>query len=600
MKNLLFTALTLLCSLPSMAYWQQRVEYVMQIEMQTNYHQFTGNQELTYYNNSPDTLYRVFYHLYFNAFQPGSMMDVRSRTIVDPDRRIGDRIANLSEDQIGFQIVKSLEQDQKSLEYWVEGTVLEARLATPLLPGQKTVFSMQFEAQVPLQIRRCGRQNTEGVDYSMSQWYPKLAEYDQEGWHPDPYIFREFYGVWGDFDVSITIDSAFTIGGTGILQNPTEIGHGYCKPSEVQRIGDHRLTWRFVAKNVHDFVWAADRDYKHLTKQIEGGPLLHFFFIAKDSLTKAWFDFPDLAAKGFSYLSEHFGKYPFAQYSIIQGGDGGMEYPMATLITGRRKIGSLFGVTMHEGAHSWYQMMLGSNESKYPWMDEGFTNYAGNEAFNKVMFPNGKNDPHKGSFLSYYQIVKEGLEEPMSTHADHFNTNAAYGNAAYSKGELFLVQLKYIVGANVFKKSMLRYFREWAFKHPNPNSFIRILEKESGMILDWYLDYWVYSTKTIDYAVLKPEKSRDGYEITIERAGLMMMPVEVEVVFKGGKVLTYYIPLQLMHGKKSGDFVYLDGWAWVERQYSFTIDKEVGKIEAVRLNFDRNVADIDSSNDFYE
>jgi len=172
---------------------------------------------------------------------------------------------------------------------------------------------MEFRAQVPLQIRRCGRQNNEGIDYSMAQWYPKLAEYDENGWHPDPYIAREFYGVWGDFDVTIVIDSSYVLGGTGVLQNPYEIGHGYCEKGLVNRRADSRLTWHFIAKNVHDFVWAADPDYKHITYQMENGPLLHFLYQPEDSLTKDWYKFPELAAKGFDYLSNTFGKYPFEQ-----------------------------------------------------------------------------------------------------------------------------------------------------------------------------------------------------------------------------------------------------------------------------------------------
>lgn len=599
-KTAVLSVLLLSISVSASAYWQQRAEYIMKIDMDVNSHQFSGDQQITYFNNSPDTLTRVFYHLYFNAFQPGSMMDVRSRTISDPDRRIGDRIFNLSEDQIGYQKIEKLLQDGKEVSYTINGTVMEVRLKKPLLPGAKSVFKMEFNAQVPLQIRRTGRQNFEGVDYSMAQWYPKMAEYDENGWHPDPYIAREFYGIWGDFDVTITIDSSYVIGGTGNLQNPTEIGHGYCGKQLVNRNGDNRLTWHFVAKNVHDFVWAADPDYKHTTYQVKNGPMLHFFYQAKDTLTKFWKEFPPMAAKGFEYLSANFGKYPFEQYSIIQGGDGGMEYPMATLITGRRRLGSLFGVTMHEAAHSWYQMLLGSNESRYPWMDEGFTSFAGNEAFNKVLFPNGNSDPHKGAFISYREIVAKGIEEPMSTHADHFKTNEAYGDASYSKGELFLVQLRYIVGEEVFNRSMKKYFKEWAFKHPNPESFIRILEKESGIILDWYLEYWTLSTKTIDYAISEVKGGKKETIITLSNEGDMLMPCEVEVVFENGKSKTYYIPLGLMNGNKEGDFELQKPWNWVNPTYSFSINEKVDNIKSVGLKFDRNVADINSENDFVE
>ena len=570
----------------------------MEIDMDVKKHRFEGKQQIVYHNNSPDTIVRVFYHLYFNAFQPGSMMDVRSRSIEDPDKRIGTRISKLSPDLYGYHKIDRLKQDGKKVKYKINGTVMEVTLAKPILPGAKSTFNMEFNSQVPLQIRRSGWKNAEGIEFSMAQWYPKMAEYDEDGWHPDPYIAREFYPVWGNYDVTINIDSTYILGGTGTLQNAKSIGHGYCKASEVKRPkGAKQLSWHFTAQNVHDFVWAADPDYKHVTYQMEDGPMLHFLYQAKDTLTKNWKDFPEKCAKGFAYLSEHFGKYPFPQYSVIQGGDGGMEYPMATLITGRRKPGSLFGVTMHEAAHSWYQMLLSSNESRYPWLDEGFTNYAGNEAYNKVMFPNGKADPHKGAFISYVKLAKSGKEEPMSTHADHFHTNYAYGQASYSKGEMFLVQMKYIVGEETFKKGMKRYFREWSFKHPDPSDFVRVMEKESGMVLDWYLQYWLNSTKTIDYAIKGIKGTSKESTIVLERVGLMPMPVEVVVEFENGKSETYYIPLGLMNGSKDGKFTELLPWAWVNPTYEISIKKGADDIKHIYLNFERNVADIHPEND---
>ena len=201
-------------------YWQQHVDYTMNIDMDVNTNRFTGEQELVYKNNSPDTLIKVFYHLYYNAFQPGSMMDARSRTIQDPDPRVKDRIFHLNEDEQGYQKVNSLTQNGQAVKYVMEGTILEVTLDKPILPGKTATFNMAFEAQVPKQIRRTGRDNHEGIRYSMTQWYPKMAEYDKDGWHSNPYIGREFHGVWGDFDVKITIDKTYILGGTGYVQNP--------------------------------------------------------------------------------------------------------------------------------------------------------------------------------------------------------------------------------------------------------------------------------------------------------------------------------------------------------------------------------------------
>ena len=280
--------------------WQQKVKYTMNIDMDVTTNQYKGKQALEYWNNSPDTLKKVFYHLYFNAFQPNSMMDVRSRRqgsvvlrkdrngndIVDWDPRVEDRIVNLQPDEIGYQKIGSVKMNGRPQKYTVHETILEVMLDKPILPKTKVVFDMDWDAQVPLQIRRSGRDNpTTGVRFTMTQWYPKMVEYDYEGWHPTPYIAREFYGVWGDYDVSINIDKSYVLGGTGYLQNPNAIGYGYeAKGAKVIRPAGEKLTWRFTAPNVHDFAWAADPEYKHITRTIPNGPTVHVLY--KGSLPK--------------------------------------------------------------------------------------------------------------------------------------------------------------------------------------------------------------------------------------------------------------------------------------------------------------------------
>ncbi|HRG08233.1 MAG TPA: M1 family metallopeptidase, partial [Cyclobacteriaceae bacterium] len=380
-----FLFITVVGSLSAQDYrWQQRVEYAMNVQLNTQNHKLNGDQKLVYYNNSPDTLTKVYYHLFFNAFQPGSMMDVRSRTIADPDRRVTDRISKLAPNEIGYQHIQSLKQDGKATTYKVNGTILEVTLAKPILPKTKTTFEMTFEAQVPVQIRRSGRDNREGIAYSMTQWYPKLAEYDHQGWHAYQYVAREFHGVWGDFDVKITIDPKFVIGGTGKLQNPEAIGHGYEKSGSTVKRPQGNLTWHFEAKDVIDFAWAADPDYTHDIQQVPNGPTLHFFYQKNERTANTWKNMEPVAVKVFQFLSATFGQYPFDTYSIIQGGDGGMEYPMCTLILGEGSQAGLNGVMAHEVAHSWYQMTLASNEALYSWMDEGFTDFASDEALNSI------------------------------------------------------------------------------------------------------------------------------------------------------------------------------------------------------------------------
>ncbi|MEI6408635.1 MAG: M1 family metallopeptidase, partial [Bacteroidota bacterium] len=444
MKKLLFCLSLILLGIAAQAQperWQQRVKYEMSVDMNVRKHQYQGVQHLTYYNNSPDTLNQVFYHLYFNAFQPNSMMDVRSRTIEDADPRVADRIFKLKDDEQGWIKVKNLSQNGKALKYDMNETILEVKLAQPILPHDSTVFDMNWDAQVPLQIRRSGRDNYEGVAYSMSQWYPKLCEYDYQGWHSNPYIAREFYGVWGDYDVKISIDKQYVVAAGGYLQNPEAVGNGYENPGQtVQQPGGDKLLYHFVAPNVHDFVWAADPEFTHSKITAEDGSIMHFFWQKDKGYDDQWGKLPAIMSHARSIMDAHCGKYPYKEYYFIQGGDGGMEYPMATLISGNRPLNSLVGVAVHEQLHSWYQMVLGSNESLYAWMDEGFTSYAETLVENQLaaegLLGNKKADarPFEGTYRGYVALATSSKEEPMTTHADHYNTNYAYSLDAYVKG----------------------------------------------------------------------------------------------------------------------------------------------------------------------
>ncbi|QYH38686.1 M1 family metallopeptidase [Algoriphagus sp. NBT04N3] len=585
--------------------FQQAVDYQMEVSMDVKTNRYTGTQVLTYTNNSPDTLNRVFYHLYYNAFQPGSMMDVRSRTIADPDRRVGDRISLLTPEEIGYLHVKSLTKDGKAVKFNEEETILVVDLDQPILPNSKATFKMAFEGQVPVQIRRSGRDSEEGVRYSMSQWYPKMANYDEQGWHANPYIGREFYGIWGDFDVKITIDKTYTIGGTGYLQNPNEIGHGYEDAGvKVPQPKGNTLTWHFKAPMVHDFMWGADPKYQHDKVQMDNGITVHHFFIPGENTSENWEKLKEYTPKAIEYMSKNFGQYPYKQFSVVQGGDGGMEYAMSTLITGERSLGSLVGVMVHELAHSWYHGVLASNESLYPWMDEGFTSYATNLTMGEI-FREGVENVHAGSYRGYISLAKSGLEEPMSTHSDHYHTNRAYGSAAYSKGAVFMEQLGYVIGKEVRDRGLLRYFNTWKFKHPNANDLIRIMEKESGIELDWYKEYFVYTTKTIDYAIGPVEARGDQTAVTFQRIGLMPMPLDIVVTYKDGAQEQIYMPLVIMRGEKANEEgmpkrVYTEDWPWVNLEKTIVLDRKLEDIQSIEIDPSKRMADVMPENNKVE
>jgi hypothetical protein len=637
MKRLLFISYLAIMQLDLHAQadrWQQKVNYLMDIQVDASANKFTGKQKLDYWNNSPDTLKVLYFHLYWNAFQPGSMMDLRSQEIgkrlirgrADWDPRVKDRISSLKPDEIGYQKVKNLKVNGLVQKISLYETILKVELSKPILPRSKSLIELEFDAQVPVQIRRSGRDNAEGVRFSMAQWYPKLCEYDEQGWHPTPYIAREFYGVWGDFEVNINIDRKYVIAATGYLQNAHEIGHGYeinspipFKPSKTST-----LTWKFKAPNVHDFVWAADPDYIHNSKTVRKGLVLHSFYkIDTASLKKQfesqpirmrqaanlygfiasyksqWDSVLELAARALPFIDKHYGEYPYKQYSFIQGGDGGMEYPMATLLKGAGT-----GVVIHEWMHSWFQMMLGTNESLYPWMDEGFTSFA--EA-NVNNFLNGNIDsfPHLDAYNAYIALSKSDYNEPLTTHSDHYNTNTAYSTNAYSKGEVFMEQLGYIVGSAVRDSILLKYFNTWKFKHPNVNDFMKIAEQTSGLQLDWYKDFFVNTSKTIDYGIDSLWDEGGQMKIRLRNYGSMPMPIDLEFQFKDGSVEHAYIPQYLMFGSKMNENPKIkrtigEPWKWTHPTYTISIDRRLIDLKKIEIDPGKRMADGERRNNKLE
>lgn len=588
--------------------WQQKIKYVIDVNMNVATNRFTGTEKIDYWNNSPDTLYRIFFHLYWNAFQPGSMMDVRSQElgktllgtnkkgepVYDWDDRVKDRISKLQPDEIGFQHVQSIRINGAEQKLIPHETILEVALNKPILPQSKITMDVTFEAQVPLQVRRSGRDNAEGIRYSMSQWYPKVVEYDYQGWNANPYIAREFYGVWGDYDVTLTLDKTYLVAASGTIQNPDEVGFGYQADNvKIKAPAGNTLTWKFSAQNVHDFVWAADPDYAMQKRQIKNGPLIYVIYKQVDSLESKWTAIADTAVAAYPFMAKTFGTYPYKNYSFIQGGDGGMEYPMATLL----KNASI-GTAIHEWMHSWYQGMLATNESLFAWMDEGFTTYG--ELRISAWLKRDSSFAYKEAYNSYFRLAKSGREEPLTTHSDHFNTNAGYSAAAYSKGAVFLAQLGYIVGNNTLDKILLDYYNQWKFKHPNVNDLIRVAEKTSGMELDWYKEYWVYTTKTIDYALGDITDNNGKAKITIKRMGLLPMPVDVLITYKDGSKEMHYMPLNMMYGAKPAEDntprIIHDEWKWVDPAYSFTINKSVGEIKEIEIDPSMRLADVSRTN----
>lgn len=622
MINKLFSISILLFTTATVAqsdgYWQQKADYKMEISMDVKTYQYNGKQELLYTNNSNDTLNRVYYHLYNNAFQPGSEMDARIQSISDPDARMVDkiktgndneinesRVAKLKPNEIGFLRISNFKQDGVSADIKEVGTILEVDLAQPLFPGKSTLLTLDFNGQVPLQIRRSGRNNKEGIELSMAQWYPKMAEFDFEGWHADPYICREFHGVWGNFDVKITLDKNYILGGTGYLQNANEIGHGYQDDGIVVTIPKKQrtLTWHFLAPNVHDFTWAADKEYLHDKLVTDEGVTLHFLYKNNPKIIDTWKKAQPYTAKILKYYNNLVGKYPYQQYSVIQGGDGGMEYAMCTLVLGEGELNGFVGLIAHEFGHSWFQHVLANNESKHSWMDEGFTSFIEDSVMNDLAAKKSSN-PYSGAYKSYVDLANSGKEQPLSTHADRFDLNKCYSTSSYSKGEVFLAQLIYLIGRENLSKTLKRYYADFKFKHPTPNDIKRTAERVSGANLDWYLNDWTQTANTIDYAIKEVSAKENSTAITLERIGRIPMPIDMIVEYTDGSRESFYIPLRMMSFEKENPYSNLKrtviaDWAWAFPTYSYSLPT-TKTIKKVILDPSGLMADVNRLNNVFE
>jgi hypothetical protein len=586
-------------------YWQQHVSYRMNVELDAKRNRLKGTQQIDYINKSSDTLRRLFFHLYWNAFRPGSEMD---------DSLNGYMGSGLPDSLQGFQKVLRLKMNGKTQTLKHQGTILEVILSKTIQPGQAVQLELEFEAQVPVMQQRAGRYNEmTGVSFSVGQWYPKICAYDNRGWHSDPYIGNEFYGEWGDFDVSITLDSKYIIAATGYLQG-------------AAKISDGKRTWHFKAPKVHDFVWAADPHYQLLTRQIVNGPLLKVYYdrdtfrlmekfkLLPDSMQQnygksqhyiaeydqRWQKVLNAVSNLFPFIESRFGKYPYRQYSFINGGDGAMEYPMATLIRN-----SSVSDAIHELMHTWYQGLLATNENDFPWMDEGFTTYASSivmQYYSKHFghspgMPFVEEDASSSSKEEYFAQIKSGYDVALNEPANLMVSPGLYSFMAYTKGSLFLMQLGYIIGDKQRDNLLMEYYRKWSYKHPGPSDFMLLAEQLSGFKLNWYYHYFINTTSHINYGIDSVVRKGKQTMIHLRRKDNMLMPLDVLVKRKNGDSFWIYIPLDLMYGIKpteSGlERKIQPPWIFTSKDYAVKLDTPLENIASIEIDPSQRMLDID-------
>jgi hypothetical protein len=583
-------------------YWQQRVEYQLDIRLDDQTNAVQGREKLKYFNNSPDTLRRVFFHLYWNAFQPKSAYaHWAKRMAADMTDK---RLFELNASEMGKMDIFSVLQNGSATTFRVNETIMEVELSRPLLPGDYASFDIAWQGQVPLTIVRGGRNSSNEVAYSFTQWYPKICAYDRKGWHADPYIGREFYGEFGSFKVNITLPKKYLVAATGVLKNADVIGYGY-ENEGVKPPPNYGLVnvWKFEADNIHDFAWSADPEYVHEKIKVRDGLTLHFIYQPSPNVTPAFKAVQKFAVENLAYIEANFGKYLYPQFTFAQGGQWAMEYPMLTLIeTGSDS--SIMGTAVHEWMHNWFYGMMGNNENDEHWLDEGFASYTTSDILSHVM-PESADKLRHASLIHAAQVATQ-VSEPASTPANHFANNQFYFFNAYAKGEAFLWQLRYIVGDEAFKYGMLRYYADWHFKHPTGDDFIRTMERASGMELDWFYAGWIKTLHTIDYGTETPlPDGGSASKIILKNHGSLPMPVEVLIEFKDGSSERHYIPLDLQYGSKfpagtTNSVIAHDPWSFSVDTYEIRLEKPVTSIKSVTLDPDEWTADMNRKNNRWE
>jgi hypothetical protein len=559
---------------PGPEYWQQRVDYVIRATLDTVARTVSGQERISYFNRSPDTLRYLWIQLDQNLFARGS----RGSLLFDQGSRFGTAGAEggVTLTQVSEPARESAghAQPARKLPYLVNGTLMKVELSRPLPPGGHQTIEIGWSFPFGPNANRMGIEQIDGSTvFEVAQWYPRLAVYDDvRGWNTEQYLGQgEFYLEYGRFDVSLTVPANMLVAATGTLQNPGEVLTALQRarlararrsdstvvirgkneiddPSSRPRGQGGSLTWRFTADSVRDFAWAAARHFVWDAARANSGRTLAMSFYppSAEPVWRQSTQFVRFAVD--SYSSWH--TYPYPVAINVNGIEGGMEYPMIVFCHNRTDESALFSVTDHEIGHTWFPMMVGNNERLYAWMDEGVNTFMNYYDWEKK-FPGTYN--RRGNPKLYIPLALSGREEPIMTPADRIRGDLSV--TAYTKPGLGLILLRdRIIGRDRFDPAFREYIRRWAYKHPTPADFFRTIEDEVGEDLSWFWRSWFYTTERLDQAVDSVSVADSGgvvSRIHIRNAGGMPMPVELDLRMEDGTSRHMSLPVEIWFGGDS-------------------------------------------------
>lgn len=587
--------------LPHPGYWQQDVHYQIKANIDEQTDIVSGTEKLIYYNNSPDNLDRVYFHLYTNAQTKGSYLEkVYNAHNVYPE------FGKYASQGLGCQ-VESITYNGSKVRTELDNTILIVYLDEPIKSGTSATFDITFKTyfdQTGIRNRMkhfdvFGNKHYDGV-----HWYPRISVYDRKfGWTADQHFDREFYGDYGVYDVELTFANDYIVEATGDLLNRNEVLPDTLRrklsisnfkdkpfgsaPSVIIKRDGTRKTWKYHAENVHDFAFTADPTYRIGEVRWNG---VKCIALAQESNASKWQNAAEFTAKVIEFYSTSIGMYAWPKVIVADARDG-MEYPMITLDGGHDP--GYRGLIAHEVAHMWFYGMVGNNETYRAALDEGFTQFISVEAMNAIDGEYEVMEPSKSAYVNKFREIRPNIESdlqlgylrdalaqtelPLNTHSDHFNLGIRQAGGyrqVYSKTGVMLYNLEYVLGEELFWKALRNYFKEWQFCHPYFEDFRNSIIHYTKADLNWFFDQWLETTKTIDYSVNRVTRldKEDNYEIVLERKGSMQMPIDLQVIDKEGRTYNYYIPnTYFLKHTKAGILPRWTGWAVLNPFYEVQV-----------------------------
>jgi hypothetical protein len=559
---------------PGPKYWQQRVDYSIKAILDTAARRLTGTMVIRYTNNSSDTLTRVWMQLDQNLFKPGSvgsLLNAEQSRFAGGGFQGGFEIPWIVQSQTGMRAAKPLKPPtavglQQKLRTRVDDTMMEVYLTTPLAPGATTQFDLSYAFNIP--EHGADRMGRDGTLYELAQWYPRMAVYDDvHGWNTLQYLGQgEFYLEYGEIDYEVTVPAGYIVAGTGTLQNPLEVltasqrtrlaaaarsdsithivtadelTSGAARPRSAGT-----LTWKFKATKVRDAAWAASPEYLWDVSSWKGVVANAYY---RPSAIETWKDAADMSRYSIMEYSTRWFNYPYPQISAVEGPVSGMEYPMVAMEARGDGKEDLYSVVTHEIGHMWYPMIVGSDERRYAWMDEGFNTFI-NTFSEEGYFKRDDMTRRRGEASYVLQIDQMPTAQPIMTYANRYRTGSNLGSLAYVKPSIGLLTLRdKILGAEVFDSAFREYTKRWAFKHPQPADFFRTIEDVSGRDLDWFWRGWFLSTAALDQSVDTVTQSAGNARIVIRNLGQQVMPVELQITFGDGTTKLLEYPVEIWY-----------------------------------------------------